>query len=547
MEQATRRRNLVLRRMVVEGYLDPSELDRLTAEPIVLATREAPAGEAAYFNEEVRRALQETYGSEELYRGGLVVRTTLDPELQRIAERAVETGLAWLDDRLSRRSDGAERPAEPVQAALVAIEPSSGEILALVGGRDFEHSEFNRAMQAHRQPGSLFKPFVYAAALGRGWTLADTLLDEPTVFLDRRNPVPYQPENFSRGYHGTITLRSALEKSINIPTVKLLEQIGYDPVIDLARRLGVRSRLRPYPSLALGAFELSLLEVTSAYGAFANQGLLMQPHYVREITDGDGTTVFTARPDVTEAVSPQVAYLMNQVLTGVVRQGTGKTAGRVLERTLAGKTGTTDNNTDAWFVGYSRDLVVGVWVGYDEPRGLGHRETGARAALPIWTEFMREALRDRPDEPFAIPSGVTNVTVDRLNGCLPDDWADPGRRFAETFIVGTEPTRFCSLSEERLLLLPYPFQRYPLDVNGILRIPGNELESLLAREPQVQYDRRRGLLSMQGEALNARVPVTELPDTETDETPATENDLDVQSWTGTDGRPAVVVWFDDAT
>jgi len=322
-------------------------------------------------------------------------------------------------------------------------------------------------------------------------------------------------------------------------------------VIGLVRRLGVQSRLRPYPSLALGAFELSLLEVTSAYGAFANQGLLMQPHYINEITNGGGKRVHLARPEVTEAVSPQVAYLMNQVLTGVVRQGTGKTAGRLLEQTLAGKTGTTDNNTDAWFVGYARDLVVGVWVGYDEPRSLGVRETGARAALPIWIEFMREALMDGPDQSFAIPAGVTNVTVDRLSGCLPDDWVDPNRRVAETFVVGTEPTRACTLSEERLLLLPYPFQRYALDEAGLLMIPGNELDSILAREPLVQYDRRRGMLEMPGMempgmVLDARVPVALMPDTEPQETPAIEGGLDRQQWTGTDGRRARVIWFDNA-
>jgi penicillin-binding protein 1A len=450
MERATKRRDLVLRRMVAEGYLTAEEAARIVDEPIELRRREAEHEAAPYFTEAVRRRIQERHGSDELYRRGLLVTTTLDPRLQSVAERAVETGLRALNQRIaSRRSrEGlAAAQGDEVQGALIAIEPSTGEVLALVGGSDFSSSEYDRATQAKRQPGSLFKPFVFAAALSEGWTLADTLLDEPTVFLDGPRAEPYQPENFSRKYYGTITLRTALEKSVNIPTVKLLERVGYDAVIDTTRRLGVKSRLRPYPSLALGAFELTLLEVTSAYGAFANQGILMEPHLIEEVTDREGKTIERAKPAVTETVSPQVAYLMNHVLTGVVRDGTGRSAGAALQRTLAGKTGTTDNNTDAWFVGYSRDLVVGVWVGYDEPRGLGERETGARAALPIWTEFMRDALRDTPDEAFPVPQGITTATVDRHNGCRASGWAAASTRVAEAFVAGTEPTGNCAPAE----------------------------------------------------------------------------------------------------
>jgi len=547
LPRATQRRNLVLRRMVEEGFLDPAEARRLSGEPIVLAAREGGSELAPYFNEQARRWLQETYGTSDLYRGGLVVGTTLDPRLQDIANRAVARGLRELDERRRQRGEG-DRGADPAtaaaaQAALIAIDPRSGEILALVGGRDHSHSEYDRAMQARRQPGSLFKPFVFATALAQGWTLADTLLDEPTVFLDPRRPVPYQPENFSRRYYGTITLRTALEKSINISTVKLLDRVGYDAVIETGRRLGIRSRLRPYPSLALGAFELSLLEVTSAYGAFANQGLLREPHFIRDVTDRHGRVLHRTRPTASQAVPPRVAYLVNEALAGVVRRGTAHTAGAVLDHTLAGKTGTTDDNSDAWFVGYTPDLVVGVWVGFDEPRGLGARETGGRAALPIWTDFMRHALDGIPDRPFPVPDGIATAAIDPDTGRR--RVVGQGRQLVEVFLEGTEPGAPCSEALHRKLSLPYPFQRYELDTRGALTIPGNELERLLLQERDVRLRRGRGVLVSSGANGIVRIPVRVLPDSGP---PAglpdlDEAGLDPEGWHGTDGRPARIVWM----
>jgi penicillin-binding protein 1A len=545
MQRATERRNLVLRRMVAEGYLRATDADRIASEPIVLARERGSRELAPYFNEHVRRSLHQTYGSTALYRGGLVVRTTLDPRLQEIANLAVETGLRQLDERRGRKPGAAPGEEPEAQAALVAIEPSSGEVLALVGGFDFSRSEYDRVTQARRQTGSLFKPFVYAAALSRGWTLADSVLDEPTVFLDRRKPVPYQPENFSRRYYETITLRTALEKSANIATVKLLERIGYEPVIDTARRLGVRSRLRPYPSLALGAFELTLLEVTGAYGAFANQGLLMETHMIQEVSNRGGRTLQRTRPRVTEAVSPQVAYLMNQALSGVIQRGTGRAAGGTLEHTLAGKTGTTDDNSDAWFVGYSPHLVVGVWVGYDEPRSLGEDETGARAALPIWIEFMRRALADVPDRPFPVPPGISTAPIDPRTGMRPSARADCLQPILEVFAEGTEPSLRCSRAFHRKLLLPYPFQRFSLDANGSLMIPRNELERLLEQEQDVRFRRRRSILEAFTPEGIVRLPVTLLPASDPPVELASDELSDAPAWIGTDGRPAQVIWFDE--
>jgi penicillin-binding protein 1A len=633
MERATVRRDLVLRRMVAEGYLDDALARKTSTEPIVVASHGQSGDWAAYFKEGVRRRLHEDYGGDDLQRSGMSVSTTLDPRLQKIANEAVDKGLRKLDKRQGWRPDAVRRipegsdpqtwtsPAwaagvvagdvtdgvvlrsdaqgaevavagrhglldaesvrwtgvtrpdrlvqpgdvirvrllggdgdddlrfaleqEPrVEAALVAIEPSTGEILALVGGFDFARSEYDRASQARRQPGSLFKPFVYAAALARGWTLADTLIDEPTVFLDPRNPVPYQPENFSRRYHGRITLRAALEESVNIATVKLLHRIGYDDVVETARALGVSSRLRPYPSLALGAFELTLLEATSAYGAFANQGLHLEPHWIRSVTDHDGRTIYRAKPDVTEAVSPRVAYLLNDALAGVIRRGTGRTAGEVLPQTLAGKTGTTDDYTDAWFVGYSTHLAVGVWVGHDEPRSLGDYETGARAALPIWIEFMDRALAGVPDEPFPIPDGIVRIPIDRRTGKRPHSRAHCTDVGVEVFVEGTEPAEPCTLALHRRLMLPHSFQRYGIDSGGALAIPGNELQELLADEREVVFQPARGELEAIGPNGYVSVPVTVLPDGEPPEEPPPAANLDPAGWVGTDGRRARVVWFE---
>jgi penicillin-binding protein 1A len=434
---------------------------------------------------------------------------------------------------------------EPIaEAALVALDPRSGRVLALVGGFDFERSEFNRATQAKRQTGSAFKPFVYAAALSEGWALADTLVDEPTVFLDRRNPDPYQPENYTNKYYETVTLRTGMEKSANIATVKLLTRVGYDPVIQTARRLGIRSDLRPFPSLALGAFEVSLLELTSAYAAFANQGVYVEPNLVEEVRNRDGALVSTIEPIVRDAVRPEIAYLMNRVLSGVISDGTGRAASS-LGHHLAGKTGTTDNNTDAWFVGYSPDLAVGVWVGFDEPRSLGDRETGAMAALPIWRAFMEQALSTRSDEDFPQPPGINVVAIDRATGLKANLRAGCESVISEVFIRGTEPTKYCTEQHHTQLDFPYPFQRHTLNEQGALAIPTNELDRLLDGEVDVflvdggtrlEVFTPQGTHSLPLELLPA-VPEAAWP-------PRLDDRFDRSDWVGLDGRAARVTWLE---
>jgi penicillin-binding protein 1A len=435
-----------------------------------------------------------------------------------------------------------------VEAALVAIEPKTGAVRSLVGGFDFERSEFDRATQARRQTGSAFKPFVFAAALANGYTLADVMVDEPTVFLDPRQPTPYLPRNYSKEYYGAVTLRRALEKSANVATVLLLDAIGSANVIDMARRLGISSDLQPYPSLALGSFEVSLLELTSAYGTFANQGVRVEPHLVEEVLDRSGASLFRIEPEVRDAVSPEIAYLMNRLMAGVITDGTGRAAAS-LGFPLAGKTGTTDFNTDAWFIGYSSELAVGVWVGFDTKKSLGSRETGALAALPIWREFMQRLYeRDTPPE-FDRSVDTRVVVVDRNTGLR----ANPAvgcPRFSEVFVPGTEPTRYCSAAAHQRLRLPYPFHRFPIDDRGRLVIPDLDLEDLMADEPLVYLAEGDTRLEYYGQEGMVSIPIDivagggrqELPTPVLDKLAELEEDPD--DWVGTDGRRARVVFFE---
>jgi penicillin-binding protein 1A len=606
-ERALKRRNHVLRRVLLEGWISPEEAEAAASTPMVLASRRPQKSLAPYFVEEVRRSLQARLGETSVYQAGLEVRTTVDRRLQDIANRSVELGLRQLDKRqgwrgverripedadpstwenpewddgiqigaitdgvvVSARGDGNvdvrvgpysglltaqgvrwTRRGQPssfldpgdlirvqvqevtpegeaalsleqepvVEAALVAIEPQTGAVRALVGGFDYERSEFDRAVQARRQTGSAFKPFVYAAALGEGWTPADRLLDEPTVFLDARTLEPYQPENYGDKYYGVLTLRKALEKSINIATVKLITRLGYRPVIDIARRLGISSELRPYPSLALGSFEVNLLELTSAYGTFGNQGVRVEPHLVSEVLKRDGTVLESVQPSVHDAVSPEIAYLMNRLLEGVISDGTGRAAAH-LGRPLAGKTGTTDEYTDAWFIGYTPDLAVGVWVGFDIKRSLGTRETGALAALPIWRAFMEAAYEGRPPQDFPRPPGIVDVAIHRDTGLLAHPAAGCSPVVAESFLQGTEPTRYCSPSEHARLKLPYPFHHYDLNDRGELEIPWNRLDALVAEENGVSLSaggERLEILSSEGFSALA---VRRQPEAEPEELP----------------------------
>ena len=286
------------------------------------------------------------------------------------------------------------------QAALVAIDNNTGEIRAMVGGRDFDESKFNRATQALRQTGSSFKPYVYSAAVEQGALPDDTIVDSPISFPSGSGT--WSPHNYDGKYEGTITLRHALADSRNIPAIKLAERVGIKTVIEYVRKFGITSEIQPYLPVALGSAEVTLLEHTAAYSTFPNDGVRLSPHSIRKVTDYDGHIMEQNFADVRDVISAHTARVMVELLQGVVLHGTGYAASK-LNHPLAGKTGTTNDFTDAWFVGFSPSITCGVWVGFDEKKTLGNKETGAQAALPIWMDFMKVAIADKKDEKFSEP------------------------------------------------------------------------------------------------------------------------------------------------
>jgi penicillin-binding protein 1A len=527
-DRALARRNHVLTRMVEEKYISEAEGEKAKAEPLNLKIRRDPPSIAPYFLEEVRKYLEHEYGSQRIYQGGLRVYTTLDPGMQRAANRAMDRGLQALDRRsrgfvppdtsilkdgawperikldewdrsiavgdvaegvvldsdrssaviqiadiharmeiadlkwthrssvsevlpkgrvarflvLSMTEENGRKEAKvslqqrtEVQGALLATDVKTGAVRAMVGGSDFERTKFNRATQAMRQVGSAFKPFIYAAAIERaGYTPSTIIVDAPISFPD--NGSVWMPHNFDYEFWGPIPVRRALEHSRNIPAIKTLQAIGIKTGIEYAHKLGLSGEFQPYLPLALGAGEATLTEMTAAYAAFGNQGLRMKPYLITRITDRDGNIIEEVRPAAKDAIRADTAYIMTSLLRGVVQRGTAARAAS-LNRPIAGKTGTTNDFTDAWFIGYEPQIAAGVWVGYDDKRkSLGKHEEGAKAALPIWMDFWAEITKDKPVEDFAVPGNIVFVPVDR------DGYAGapgaPGVRM-EPFVTGTEP------------------------------------------------------------------------------------------------------------
>jgi penicillin-binding protein 1A len=408
-EEAMARRNHVLDRMGTEGFISEEAMAEAKAEPLPTHATEEMGERAPYFVQMIIQDLESRLGKETLYQGGLAIHTTLNTSAQQLAQNAVREGL----DRISARSP--QKESSHLQGALIALDPSNGHIKAMVGGYDFSVSQFNRAVQAKRQPGSAFKPVIYAAALEKGFNASDVLLDTPMVYTDPRSRKKWRPQNFSHEFSGTVTLRRALEKSLNVPTVRLLQDLGIEYSIDLARRLGIRSRLNPYLSLALGTSEVSLLELSAAYGAFAAQGVYSKPIGITRVYDRNGRLLERHEPEQQIALDEESAYLITYLLQGVVQSGTGQVA-LALERPVAAKTGTTDDYSDAWFVGYTPELVAGAWVGYDDRLPIGPGETGARAAGPIWLSFMQGTLKHKAPAYFPVPSSLVFRRVDAVTG-----------------------------------------------------------------------------------------------------------------------------------
>lgn len=444
--RASARRNAVLEAMAEQGRATRAAVRTAQARP---ALWRPVAREAPYFVDLAREEIARRVTLPA--RGEVRLATSLDPALQQTAEAALEKGVARIERRQGRKLG-------TLQGALVAIEPATGRIRALVGGRRYTESAFNRATRAARQPGSLFKPLVYLAAFESGladrYTPASVVADAP---LDIRTPEGvWSPGNASGRFAGPVTIRRALEESLNLPAIRVASDVGPARIAEVARVLGIRSALSAVPSLALGTSEVTLLEITAAYAALANQGRRVEP---TTLAPGPGDLGLAASPpaEPTRVVSAESAFLITHLLRGVMRSGTGRSSAQWgLSEVTAGKTGTTDSLRDAWFVGYTPDLVVGVWVGHDDGTPLGL--TGAQAALPIWAGVMQAAVRRQPPRPFAAPEGVVFANVNRETGQVASFWCrDGGPVIQEAFRAGTEPSSSCQES---------PFQRIGSEVLG---------------------------------------------------------------------------------
>ena len=328
-----------------------------------------------------------------------------------------------------------------VEGGLIALDPRTGAIRAMVGGYDFSRSEYNRAVQAHRQPGSAFKPLIYATAMSQGMSPATQILDAPVVYEQEEDDKIWKPENYGRKFHGMVSLRDALAHSHNLATVRLLDKVGIRNVIDFSRTVGITSPLPADLSLGLGSSSVGLMELTSVYGVFLNKGSKAEPFAIKLAQDNTGKVLESTEPEPREVISKETAYLITNMMEDVVQKGTGQAA-KSLDRPIAGKTGTTNDYINAWFIGGTPNLVTGVYVGFDDRRSLGESETGARAALPIWLAFMKEALKQLPVVPFEIPDGVTFVKVDASTGLLESDQEGEGDKgTVELFTKGSEPTQ----------------------------------------------------------------------------------------------------------
>ena len=435
-DAAKRRRVIVLTRMVDTGAIRAEQAKRLGESALSLVPPERRRTTGQYYLEYVQQYLEAQYGPDLVFKGGLHVYTTLSPTMQLKAEAALREGLRTLETRrASLAGKDAAAPERP-EGALLSLEPQTGYIRAMVGGYDFFKSEFNRAVQARRQPGSAFKPFVYIAALEAGLTPASIVDDSPVQYPFGANGKIWKPDNYDRKFRGPITYQQALEESINVATIKVQERIGVRRTVDVARRLGVESPLHENLSIALGTSDLTLLELTSAYGSLANQGAWVKPTAIRYVLDAQRKMLEENVPQGRQALPPDLAYVVTHMMQGTIERGTGQAA-KALGRPAAAKTGTTNDYSNAWFIGFTPHLATGVWVGYDRPRSLGKDETGSRVAVPIWTAFMKEALHGSPVEDFPIPEGVVLVPVDlSMAGTC-------ARPVMIAFISGTEPRNNC--------------------------------------------------------------------------------------------------------
>ena len=458
LDRAVARRNVVLQAMRDTNSIDESTYENaLHTRPHLTDALRSEETYGQYFKEEVRKQLVQRFGWERVYQGGLKVYTTLDAAMQQAAEAEIARSLAEIEKRQLKRVKEPAPATDPLQAALVALDPATGEVRAMVGGRNFDQSRFNRATQARRQAGSAFKPFVYASALEQGFTPATVItgLDNPIATLQGA----WVPDD--HGGSGAMTMRAALKTSSNRAAVQMLQQIGIPAAVRYAQRLGVGG-LPEVPSLALGSGEVTLMSMTAAYSAFANQGMFAQPSLIRRVEDSSGRVLYISTTREDRATSEATAFIMTSMMSDVINGGTAWQARRVgFTLPAAGKTGTTNDYRDAWFVGFTPHLVTGVWIGYDMPRTIIANGYAGELAVPLWGRFMAAATRnDKPDR-FPMPATVVPVTICRLSGKLPsagcesavmfDRDGNPTDRsmlYTEYFVRGTEPTAYCPLHQD---------------------------------------------------------------------------------------------------
>ncbi|PLX44562.1 MAG: penicillin-binding protein [Deltaproteobacteria bacterium] len=433
------RRDLVIRRMLALGWVTEGDASAAFNIPVPVKGEERAPQLAPYFVEEVRKELVEVFGWEAVYRGGLKVYTTLDPVLQRTAEEALSKQVKLVEGRHNFKV----KP-DPVQGALIALDPRSGAVLAHIGGTDWKESQFDRVTQARRQMGSTFKPFIYGTAIEEGMTQATTILDSPVSYPGSSPKEPWKPQNYERDFEGKITLRKALAHSRNIPAIKLLKEIGLPKVEAFVRRLGLEDAMGEGLATALGVGGATLESLTAAYATLPAGGMRPTPYRIRAVFGPEGKNLWEAPQAPMRVMEPKDAFILADMLRAVVEEGTGKQA-RSLPFKVAGKTGTTDDQRDASFLGFSSQVALGVWVGRDDNSTLGLGETGARAALPLWVDVMFASALDGTPPPWLAPPKVEFARIDLISGKLAGELCDKSAFAA--FALSTAPDEICTREE----------------------------------------------------------------------------------------------------
>ena len=442
-DRARERRNLVLDRMVAEKYITPSQAAAAKREPIITAGNAGMSAPSGYFVDAVR--VQAERAGVPVMNGGYRIQTTLDPVLQRAAVASLLDGLTRVEEQPGyRHMTYAKRPrgrTDYLQGAIVAIDPTTGAVRALVGGRNHQEAPFNRAVDALRQPGSAFKPIVYAAAI-KDSIPANAIMGDTALSVILEDSTVYSPSNYDGTFLGPITMREALARSRNVVAVELGLRVSLDSVIAVAQRLGIDTPIQPFPSTSIGASAVRPLDLVAAYTGFANLGVAVGPRLIVRVEDRQGRTVWEPTPEAPGlALDPEVAFIVRDMMRDAVDRGTGGAVRRSVppEIPVAGKTGTTNDNTDVWFIGMTPDLVAGVWLGFDRPTTITTGVTGGGFAAPIWGEMMGRYYQGRQTAQWTPPGGVIAAELDRDTGLLADELTPPERRYTEYFLDGTEP------------------------------------------------------------------------------------------------------------